>query len=223
MPNKDDASGNNVPDPKTPPPPASPPPSTDTPKFELKDGVMTVDGRKVVSESDLIAAKKSLESAAEQAQTVHNDAIDKSKLELSESLQQVASLNAKLQEAEKARDAGATPNTDVAGIKEKLESAESRIEALTTEAGESLEMRRAFLALKYTIPVDSLSEKNKEQLDSFEEALKAVATSRGGSPGPYAIGGTGADTKPPTDMERARSILDNTPIRGVRTAEAQKV
>ena len=217
MPNKDDASGNQVPDPKTPDP------ATPSPKFEQKDGVMTVGGRKVVHESDLLAAKKSLESAAEQAQTVHNDAIDKSKLELSESLQQVASLNAKLQEAEKARDTGAAPDKDVAGIKEELESAKSRIEALTTEAGESLEMRRAYLALQYSIPVDKLSEKNKEQLDSFEEALKAVATSRGGSPGPYAINAGGGDSKPPTDMERARTILDNTPIRGVRNAEAQKV
>lgn len=217
MSNTDDASGNKGADVKAPPPPATPP------KFELKDGVMTVDGRKVVPESDLIAAKKSLEGAADQAQTVHSEAIDKTKLELSESLQQVASLNAKLQEAEKARDSGATPDKDVAGIKEELESAKSRIEALTTEAGKSLEMRRAYLALQYSIPVDKLSEKNTEQLDSFEEALKAVATSRGGSPGPYAIGAGGADSKPPTDMERARTILDNTPVRGVRTAEAQKV
>ncbi len=223
MPNKDDASGNSVPDPKTPPSLASPPPSTNTPKFELKDGVMTVDGRKVVPESDLIAAKKSLEGAADQAQTVHNEAIDKARLDLSSTQQEVAALNAKLQEAEKARSAGATPDTDVAGIKEKLESAESRIETLSKEVGESLEMRRAYLALQYSIPVDKLSEKNKEQLDSFEEALKAVATSRGNGPGPYAVGGTGGDSKPPTEMERAKSILDNTPIRGVRTAEAQKV
>lgn len=223
MPNKDDASGDKGADVKAPPPPASPPPSTDTPKFEQKDGVMTVDGRKVVHESDLIATKKSSEGAAEQAQAVHNEAIDKARLELSEAQQREASLNAKLQEAEKARDAGATPDKDVVGIKEELESAKSRIETLSKEVGESLEMRRAYLALQYSIPVDKLSDKNKEQLDSFEEALKAVATSRGGGPGPYAIGGGGGDSKPPTDMERAEQILASTPVRGVRTAEAQKV
>lgn len=204
-----------------PPPPATPPttpPPTDAAKFEVKDGVMTVDGRKMVYESDLIAAKKSLEQGAEQAQTVHNTAIDNAKVELSEANQQLAAANAKLQDSEKARESGATSEEEVTRIKTDLEAATGRVGQLTTAA---LEFRRALLALQYQIPADQLSEKDLTQLDSFEEALKAVATSRGG-PGNYATGGQGAGAVPQTNMDRAASILNATPVVGVRNPPPQQ-
>lgn len=199
----------------TPAAPAAPATST-TPKFEMKEGKMVVDGKSVVLESDLIASKKSLEAAAEQAQTVHNDAIDKAKLDLSESQTAVAAANAKIQELEKARDSGATTVEDVAKVKQDLEAANSRA---GTAEGRSLELRRALLALQYQIPAEQLQAKDMTQLDSFEEALKALATTRGGA-GPYAIGGGAGGDAPKTEEERALAILANTPYRGVRNVPA---
>jgi len=200
--------------PTTTPAASAAPATSTTPKFELKEGKMLVDGKSVVLESDLIASKKSLESAAEQAQTVHNDAIDKAKLGLSESQTAVAAANAKIQELEKARTTGAVSVEDTAKSKQDLEAAISRAETAETK---SLELRRAHLALQYQIPAEQLQTKDMTQLDSFEEALKALATTRGGA-GPYAIGGGAGGDAPKTPMDRATAILEATPVRGTRNA-----
>lgn len=192
-----------------------------TPKLNTTDGVMKVDGKKVVYESDLIAAKKSLETAGEQAQTVHNDAIDKAKVDLSDTQQQLAAANAKLQEYDKARTTGAeAQDTEAtARAKQDTDAANSRVE--TAEA-KSLELRRANLVLQYQISAEQLAEKNMEQLDSFEEALKAIAASQGGGAGKYALGSGSGDAVPQTPLERASAVIANTPVRGVRTAESQQ-
>jgi len=76
-------------------------------------------------------------------------------------------------------------------------------------------LRRAHLALQYQIPSEQLQEKDTTQLDTFEEALNALATTRSGA-GPYAIGrGAGGDA-PKTPMDRATAIIEATPVRGVR-------
>ena len=205
--------------PEAPPAASTTPAPSTTPKFEvLKDGKMTVDGKSVVLESDLIAAKESLKADAEKAQTAHNEAIDKAKLELSGSQTAVAAANAKIQELEKARDSGAASEEDVAKVKQDLEAATGRAE---TAENRSLELRRAILALQYQIPAEQLQDKNMEQLDSFEEALKALATTRGGA-GPYAIGGGAGGEAPKTPMDRAAAILDSTPVRGVRNPPPEK-
>ena len=193
-----------------------------TPKVEVKDGSILLDGRKAVYESDLIAAKQGLESKLEQAQTVHNQAMDTTKLELSAALQQVADLNAKVATAEQARDAGATPDEDVVRIKQELADALTKVGTLQVDADKALELRRALLSHQYTIPPESLADKDMKQLDSFEEALKALATSRGSGPGPYAIGGGLGGAVPMTPQERAAKVLAVTPVGGVRTAESNK-
>ena len=191
-----------------------------TPKVEVRDGAIFIDGKKTVYESDLLAAKHSLESKLETAQSVHEQAIDNAKLELSKALQQVAELNAKTTEAQQARESGAT--VDVARIEQELAAAKSSVETLKADAASALEYRKEMMIVKYSIPADSLKDKTMTQLDSFEEALKALATSRGSGPGPYAVGGGGGTATPMTPMDRARQILDNTPIRGVRSAEVAK-
>ena len=70
------------------------------------------------------------------------------------------------------------------------------------------------------VTAEQLASKTPAQLDAFEEALKALATSRGG-PGPYATGAGGSGTQPLSDMERARRVLDATAIRGTRTANTK--
>jgi len=203
-------------------PPITPAPTPTPPKVETKDGHILVDGRKMVAESDLIATKKSLESAAEKAQAAHNEAIDAAKLELSAAQQSVADLNAKLTADAQARQSGATTDEEVARIKQERDDALKQVGTLTASAAKALELRRELLVTRYSIPADSLANKTMQELDSFEEAAKALSTSRGGSPGPYALGGGLGGAAPMTPRERAAKVIASTPVRGVRAAESEK-
>lgn len=189
------------------------------PKVEVKEGATFLDGKKVVFESDLIAAKNSLEGQLKTQQTAHETAIDTAKLETSEAQKQIATLNAKITENEQAREAGAVTIEEAAKVKQELETAKSSIETLTSS---SLEHRRALLILKYGVTEDTIKEKNGTQLDALEEALKAVSAAGRGGTGPYALGGGTGDALPETNIERAAKVLANTPVRGVRNADAQK-
>ena len=195
-------------------------PATTTPKVELKDGATFLDGKKVVLETDLIASKKNLEGQLTQQQTAHETAIDAAKLEASNALTQIATLNAKITENEAAHNAGTISDTEAASVKQELETAKSSIVLLTADAGRALELRRANLVLQYGVAPDTIKEKDMPALDSFEEALKAVSTARGSSVGPYAVGGGTGEAAPQTNIERAAKVLENTPVRGVRNVAA---
>ncbi len=188
-----------------------------TPKFELKDGAMTLDGRKVVYEKDLIAAKESLQKQIDTVQTVHNEAIDNAKLALSDNQTMLAQANAKLQLAEDASKSGAPSQADpeeVARLKQEAETAKSSIETAT---GQVLEYRKKLIMASYPnqVKAEQLEGKDASQLDAFEEALKALSQSLGG-PGPYAVGSGVGGGALPTEMDRAKALLAATPVRGVR-------
>ncbi len=196
---------------------ASPPPATATPKFELKDGKVVVDGVSYVKASDLIAAKESLTKQLETAQTTHNEAVDKLRLEVSAAQSEVARANAALEEAKQARNTGAISPEEFA--KAKKEADEAKTELSKTSAS-VLDMRRKLIVQTYHIPADSdiaksLESKSALQLDALEEALKVTSAKAG--PGNYFTGATGGGTTPRSDRERARELLDKTPYRGVRS------
>jgi len=209
--------------PKTPPETPPPPNADGERKFEVKDGKMSVDGRPVVYEAELIAAKKSLEGQIESQQAIHVEAIDKAKVEASGALTQVATSNAEVTrlttELENARKSGGTSDEDVSKLKTDLEAANSRVEAGNTAL---LDSRKNLLIAKYPgqITAEKLVDKTAVQLDALEEALKAVAG--GACPGPYAVDGAGGGTAPMTETDRAKAILDATPVRGVRNQPDQK-
>ena len=202
----------------TPTPAPEPKPVAPTAKVEVKDGRVEVDGKKFVPESDLLAAKNSLEGRLATQQTAHETAIDAARLEVSEGQKQIAQLNAKITENEQARQAGAVTDEDAAKVKQELETAKSSIETLSSGA---LELKRANMVLQYGVAPDTIKDKNMAQLDSFEEAIKAVSTARGGGIGPYAIGGGTGEAAPQTNMERAAKIIETTPVRGVREPASQ--
>jgi len=204
--------------PTTPEPTPAPESLTSTAKVEIVDGKVVVDGKKFVAESDLIAAKRSLEQKLEEQQTIHNEAIDKAKVELSEAQQAAAAANAKVQQLEQASTTGAVSDEDAARSKQEIEAAKSSAEQAAAKA---LELRRQNIILKSggAVTAEQLEGKTEEQLDSFEEALKALAQSRG--IGNYATGGTGGGAAPETPMDRAARILQSTPVRGTRTAETK--
>lgn len=205
------------PEPTTPATPAEPPKATTPetlPKFEFKEGVVLVDGRKYVKESDLIAAKESLTKRLDEAQAVHTEAVDKLSLDLSAAQTEVAKANAKVQEAEQARKSGAISTEELAKVKQEAEAAKT---AASTASVRILQLRREKIIIQSagTITEDMLKDKTEQQLDSFEEALKVVAQSRGG-PGNYAVGGGGGSATPATPMDRARALINSTPYRGIR-------
>jgi len=199
-------------EPATPPEPIEP-----TAKVEVKDGKVLVDGKSFVAESDLIAAKKNLEGQLEKQQTAHEGAIDSAKLEASNALQQIAQLNATIQKNEQARQAGAVSDEEAARVKQEAETTKSSLEQASARV---LELRRAniVLASQGTVSEEQLKDKSLMELDSFEEALKALATSRSGL-GPYALGGGQGEAAPKTEMERAAETLASTPLTGTRSAD----
>ena len=211
------AAGDPVVSTPTPDPAKVAPPAT--PTMEYKDGAVFADGKKMVKESDLMALKQSSESAAEKAQTVHNEAVDAVRLELSAAQQALADSNAKLTEAQDAQGKGATTDEEVARIKQEREDALAKVETLTTEAGKALELKKALLIAQFPgVTVEKLADKTMQQLDSFEEALKAVSSTKGGGIGPYAAGGGLGQATPQTDYERRQAALASAPV-GTRTAE----
>ncbi len=220
--NLDDAPGAVNPPSAQPPaaPPATPPAQ---PKVEIKDGVVTVDGKKYVKESDLIAAKESLKGDMEKAQAAHNEAVDKLRLDVDAAQKQVATANAALDEAKKARATGDISADEMSKVKQEADTAKA---ALATATASALDLRRKLVMATYQINPTSdvgkkLMEKDAAQLDSFEEAMKAISTSRSG-PGNYLVGGGGGGPAPVSNMERAKALLANTPYRGTRDVPEKK-
>ena len=204
-----------------PAPQPIPPPAGKEPKFEMKEGAYFVDGKKMVKESDLIAAKQGLEKQLQTQQEAHTAAVDAVQLELSAARKDSASLSAKLKEAQAAPGQGAVSAEEIARIKQEKEDALAKVAGLEAQANRSLELRRQLLIKQYPgVTEEQLKDKTMVQLDSMEEALKAVTSSRGGGVGSYAVGGGLGQPAPLSDIDRAKRILENTPVRGVRNAPA---
>ena len=201
-----------------PEPTPTPAPVAPTAKFEVVEGKVQVDGKKFVPESDLIAAKNSLEGKMTTQQTAHETAINAAKLAESEGLKTIATLNAKITENEQARQAGAVTDEAAAKNKTDLDAALASIETLTSGA---LEMRRANLVLQYGVNADTIKEKSLAELNAFEEALKAVGTARNAGIGPYVVGGGSGVPVAQTNIERAAAVIAATPQRGVREPTKQ--
>lgn len=177
-----------------------------TPKVEIKDGATFIDGKKYVLESDLIAAKKSVEGDRDRAYGER----DTAKLDLGKAQESVASLTAQLEEAKKAREAGGSSEEELSRIKGELETAKGSLATLTAQAGKALEYRRELIARTYGVTPDTIKDKTMAELDSFEEALQTVAKMKGG-PGPYALGAQGGQTglEGKTPMQLAQQAYAN--------------
>ena len=202
-----------------PPIPAAAPPVKAEPKFEVKDGSYFVDGKKMVAESDLIAAKKSLEGQAELQQAAHVQAIDTAKIELSAEQQKSAKLNAELTTAKEARATGAISEEEFARIKGEAETAKGSLESANSKI---LELRVANIVSTSggAVTAEELANKTLEQLDSFEEAMKVVMAKKGGGVGPYATAGGLGGAQPLSDYDRRKAALAGA-SQGTRTADTQ--
>jgi len=168
---------------------------------ENKDGTITVKGKdgtevRFAKESDLLAVKGSAETikakaeevtkAAEEAQKANKDAIETANTNLETSRQDVLKAEAKVSNLEDKVKEGAGSAEELAQAKTDLEAAKKSGVELTTKA---LEYRRMVIVSTYGIPADTVGEKTMEELDHYEEALKAVIATKG--LGNFAAGGGG--------------------------------
>lgn len=181
-----------------------------------KDGTISVkdaDGNEVryAKEADLLAIKGSSEAAKEAAgaaakaatesQAAHKAEIETATTKLETTRQQVLQAEAKVTSLEAKVKENAGSAEELAAAKQALEAAKTSGEGLTNKA---LEYRRTIIVATYGIPADTVAEKTMEQLDNYEEALKAVIATKG--VGNYAIGGSagGGDLSGKSPMELAR-------------------
>lgn len=183
---------------------------------ENKDGTISVkdsEGKEVryAKEADLLAIKGSSEAAKEAAETAakaatesqeaHKAEIETANTNLETTRQQVLQAEAKVTSLEAKVKEGAGSAEELAKVKQDLETAKKDGEGLTTKA---LDYRKQIIVATFGIPADSVKDKTMEQLDNYEEALKAVIATKG--IGNYAIGGGagGGDLSGKSPMELAR-------------------
>ena len=192
-------------------PPASKPlPQNHTGKWE--DGKTYFEGREVVPVSDLIAAKKSLEKQIEDTKLAHQTEVDRVRTEHSNSLQSIATLNAKIKELEATASKTGVDSAELTKLKQEKEAAVADRDKANTK---SLEHRRQLISVRFGLNPDQIKDKDDKALDAFEEALTAIGKGKG--LGNYAVGGTLGSTAPKSRLDRAREVIAATPYAGART------
>ena len=184
-------------------------------KLEVKEDVMSVDGKKIVFESDLIAAKKKLEGQINDAQKVHEEAVDKVKLEADEVRKISAQATARVKELEDAHAKGVISEEEVTKARKEADDAKANVLKANVDTAK---YRRELIAKTYDVPIDQVPDE-PTKLEAFENAIKALAQAKGGGPGKYATAGGGTSQTPQTDLERRLALINATPQRGVRKAE----
>lgn len=183
-----------------------------------KDGTIAIrdsEGKEVryAKETDLLAVKgstevaekraKELSQAAEDSQKTHTAEIATANTNLETTRQQVLQAEAKVSSLEEKVKEGTGSIEELVKVKQELEAAKKGGEELSNKA---LEYRRQVIISTYGIPADTIKEKTMEQLDYYEEALKAVIATKG--IGNYAIGGGGGGGPAPSDpLERAKQTI----------------
>ena len=182
-----------------------------------KDGTISTkdtEGNEVryAKESDLLAVKGSKEAAetratdlskqAEESQKTHTAEIATANTALETTRQQVLQAEAKVTTLEEKVTAGVGSAEELARVKEELVTAKASGEGLTTKA---LEYRRQIIVATFGIAADTVKDKTMEQLDNYEEALKAVIATKG--VGNYALGGGSGGAAPTDPLERAKANI----------------
>ena len=174
-----------------------------------KDGSISIkDGDKearFAKEADLLAVKGGLtaaENKLKDSEASWNTKESDYKSQLSQYTDAKLAAEARAKNAE---DKVASLNTiqgELTKVKQDLATAKTAGEALT---GRALEYRRKLIVSSFSIPEDTVKDKTMEQLDFYEEALKAVGKAKGAGNFVASPGGTGAATH--TAEERAKETL----------------
>ena len=159
---------------------------------------------KMVPESDVMAVKEGARKELEGTKTAHTAEMNIAKGEMSTAQNKLYAAEARVTELEGKLTETTNSAEELAKVKGDLVTAQGAVKGLEDKA---LEYRRRDLVTTYGIPADTVNEKTIAQLDSYEEALKAVHTAKG--VGNYAIGsgGGGAPGEKLTPIEQAGQEL----------------
>src|SRR4030042_1720840 len=156
---------------------------------------------KLVPESDLLAVKGAKEGLEKKLGEVENTY----KLKVSEAEAKLFSTEAKVKELESQLSQASLTAAELAAVKAKLEATQKSSEELTNKA---LEYRRKIIAATYGIPADTVNTKTMEQLDHYEEALKAVTSMKKPAGGGFAAGTSGGSAGvTESNLDRAKRII----------------
>lgn len=162
---------------------------------------------KLVPEKDLLALKskaEGLEQKLKEAEASHSAVIEGHKKQLDEVTTKLYATEASVKKLEEQLTEGAKSTKDLAEVKTKLEAAEKRLGDLSSKA---LDYRKKLILATFKIPAEVIKDKSLEQLDLYEEALKAVSATSGA--GNYAITvGAGGGNQTLKPRERIRAGFD---------------
>jgi seryl-tRNA synthetase len=181
-----------------------------------KDGALSVkrgeETTRYVKESDLLAIKESRDAL----QKKYDEASKNQNTNNTESLEKLAQANEAKNKAEAEVERLSDEIKKHTGTQEELEKLKTQLETAQKSGEEQgnklLELTREKIVNTYKVPQETVSEKNLEQLATFEEALKAVTAGAGGN---FAFGGGGGggqnlEGKSPMDLARmAYASSDN--------------
>jgi len=173
----------------------------------MTDQNQAPDQPKLVPEKDLLAlkaAKESLEQKLKETESTLTSTVETHRKSLDEVTNKLFAAEASVKKFEEQLSESAKSGKDYAEVKAKLEAAEKKAGELSIK---TLEYRKKLIADTFKIPADSLKDKSLEQLDLYEEALKAVQAARGA--GNYALpGAPGNGAAPMPARERIRTGFD---------------
>jgi hypothetical protein len=163
---------------------------------------------KQVPERDLLAIKASrdsLELKLKEAEARIAELGNSHKTALDSATTKLYATEASIKKLEEQIKESAGSLTELAGVKLKLADFEKQLPALKDRA---TEYRKKLIVSTFNIPESVIKDKSLEQLDLYEEALKAVSGARGA--GNYAAGGgaTGGTVAPLHARERIRGGFD---------------
>lgn len=175
--------------------------------YDEKEGIIVVgDGDKAVryvKESDLLAVKGSRvskEDVAKEVDKAKQETLAESTAKLETEHQRAIQAEAQTQSLQEQIRKGGVTGEELVKLKSDLETAKKSGEILGSKY---LELKREVVIKTFNIPKATVEKKSLNELEVFEEALKAVVGTAG--TGNYAFGSSpGAPTDTLTPYERAQ-------------------
>lgn len=174
-----------------------------------KDGSISIkDGEKEVryaKESDLLAVKGRAEAAESQLseqKATWNSTEDSYKSQVTEHHDARLRAEVRSTELEEQLKQATAAQEELQRVKQDLEKQKIDLGSLSDRA---LGYRRQLLVATFNIAEDTVKDKTMAQLDSYEEALRALKAS--GGFGGYATTPGSAGAKPETPIDRAKRIV----------------
>ena len=185
--------------------------NTKTFTVDEKDGALILKDEKgveqrYVKESDLLAVKGSregIEKTSREAEATYKAAVKVAEDKAETERQRVLQAEARVSSLEEKIAKGEGSAAELAQAKQRLEAAKRSGEEL---GNRFLELRRNVIVATYGVPRETVEKKSLEELEVYEEALRAVMGAR--KIGNFAIAGGGGAVDTRTAKEKIQAGWD---------------